>query len=408
MRTSETFDWIVIGGGIHGTYVARELLEAGVPAESLAIVDSYGTLCESFRQKARTCGMETLRSNYVQHVGPSPFGLEQFASARDRENELVPTRNSQPRPTLDLFLDYTEHVIDRFDIGDAVREATVTGLDREDGRIAVETTTDLLRAQRVVLAVGPGERFRRPEWAGNRDRIEHVWDEYALPTDRIESGERVWVVGGGTTAGQFATAIADHAQSVDLCTRRPLEVALREADPVWLNWKRISQEIHTLPPGSRARYERIREARNDGTVPPYLERELDAARNVTVRHDNIRTVADTDDGLLVSCRSGQCMRVDRIFLATGFEPVFDHPFVGALAASLSLARGHRGMPMLDDQTLRWETTAGKESAVAVTGKLAEGSVGPFAGNLPGARRAAERIVPDRPSQSPQRAGAVSD
>jgi len=387
-------DWLVVGGGIHGTYAARELLEAGVPRSELVVLDSHGELLAAFRKQARACGMETLRSNYVQHIGPSSFGLERFAEARYREDELVPTRHSQVRPTLDLFLDYADHVIDRFDLADLVRERTVTGIRREDA-LVVETTEKPVRAERVVLAIGPGNRYRRPDWADVAG-VEHVWDDLRPPTERIDAGETVWVVGGGITAAQFATSIADHAD-VTLCTRHQLQTALREADPKWLNWQYIARELHSLPPGSAARYERLQEARNDGTIPSYLKTELEDSA-VTVHRDEITDVFETDDGLLVSCARESGTTVDRIVLATGFRPVFDHPFVRQLGSSLSLARGYRGMPTLDDDTLAWQTQDGTDSNVIVTGKLAAGSVGAFAGNIPGARRAAERIVDRHPTR----------
>ncbi len=399
-------DWLIVGGGIHGTYIARELREAGVSADDLAVVDSDGELLASFRRKARACGMETLRSNYVQHVGPSPFGLEHFAEANDRDEELVPTHNSQPRPTLDLFLDYAEHVVDRFDLQELVREATVTGI-HGDEPLVVETTAASIEAANVVLAVGPGERFSRPDWARDSERVEHVWDEQTPPAKRVEEGERVWVVGGGTTAAQFATSVTDRAGSVVLCSRHPLRVALREADPKWLNWQHIAKELHSLPAGSQARYDRIRDARNEGTVPPYLERKLDGSANLERRHEEITGVVETDDGLLLTGQRETGHRADRIVLATGFEPVSDHPFVDRVADSLDLERGYRGMPVLDDDTLAWRTQNGDCSRVFVTGRLAEGTLGAFAGNIPGARRAAERIVESRLTKNSRRTAAVS-
>lgn len=98
----------------------------------------------------------------------------------------------------------------------------------------------------------------------------------------MDAGETVWVVGGGITAAQFATSIADHAD-ITLCTRHP-------------------------------------------SGPP-------------------------------------C-----------------------------------GRPILADETLAWQTRRGEHSNVLVTGKLAAGSVGALAGNIPGARRAAERIVDQHPTQ----------
>lgn len=389
-QQAEPFEWVVVGGGIHGTYVARELLESGVSHEELAVLDEHGELLASFRRKARACGMETLRSNYVQHVGPSPFGLERFAEARDREDELVPTQHSQRRPTLALFLDYADYVVDRFDLSTCVREATVTGLDR-DGTLVVETDAGAVRTKRVVLAVGQGGRYRRPDWAPDHPRIEHVWDRPTPPAERVDPGEHTVVVGGGITAGQAATTLASAGREVTLWSRHPLQEALREASPEWLNWTHIERELHSLPPGSRARYERVREVRNDGTVPPYLRRELEASA-VERRTGEITAVSPTSSGLLVSGEHATAEGVDRLLLATGFDPVYDHSFVERVADALLLARGHRGMPVLDDATLAWERRDGTTSPVFVTGKLAEGTVGPYAGNVPGARRAAERLV----------------
>lgn len=385
-------EWLVVGGGVHGTYIARELGEAGVDPGELAIVDSHGELLASFRRKARACGTETLRSNYVQHVGPSPFGLERFAEANGRADELVPTRHSQPRPTLALFLDHAAEVADRFDLRELVREATVTGIHR-DGGLVVETTAGSVRATRVVLAVGPGDRFRRPDWARDSSRVEHVWDSHAPPAERVGADERVWVVGGGITAAQFATAAAAEAASVVVCARSQLEIALREANPRWLNWDHITTELHSLPPGSRARHRRVRDARNSGTVPPYLERELHATADIELRRERITAAVETRDGLLLAGERDGGYRADRVVLATGFESAADSPLVERVAASLSLARGHRGVPVLDDDSLAWRRQNGDQSDVFVTGRLAEGSVGPYAGNIPGARRAAERITP---------------
>ncbi len=387
----EQFEWVVVGGGIHGTYVARELLEAGVSREELAIVDDHGELLASFREKARACGMETLRSNYVQHIGPSPFGLETFASARDRDDELVPTQNSQRRPTLDLFLSYAEYVIDQFDLRELVREARLTGLSREE-TLRLETTAGDLQARRVVLAIGPGEECRQPTWMSDDSRVESVWERSVRPEKRVGTDEHVVVVGGGITAGQTATALSDQAEQVTLWSRRPLREALREADPRWLNWDHIERELHALPPGSSERFERVKTARNDGTVPPYLRREIAKRESVSLRSEPVTEVYPAEAGLLVAGTDTTLDGVDRILLATGFDPVYDRPVVERVAKSLSLARGHRGLPILDDETLAWMTSDGEPSNVFVTGKLAEGTVGPYAGNIPGARRAAERLV----------------
>lgn len=387
-----TRDVLVVGAGIHGTYLARELLGAGLDRERLAILDRRGEFLGAFREKARACGMESMRSTYVQHVGTDPFGLETFAEARGRESELRPTPNHPQRPSLRLFLDHTEFVVDRNGLDELLETRTVTGIDRTGDALTVRTETEPLRARNVALAIGPGDRYRRPPWANGIDRVEHVWDAEEPPASRTE-GETVWVIGGGVTAGQFATAACDTAGDLTLCVRGSIREATTEADPRWINWRHIEREIHSLPPGSKARCDRVRKARNDGAMPGYLAREIRETEAITIRRDEVETAAATGDGSVrLLSERGRTETVDRVVLATGFEPPGNRPLVGAIADSLGLQRGRRNLPVLDDRSLAWLRRDGRPSRLFVTGALASTSVGPLAGNVHGARRAAERIV----------------
>ncbi len=396
-----TFDWLVVGAGIHGTYIARELLESGIERERVALLDRSGEFLGAFKRKARACGMDALRSTFVQHVGPDPFGLETFAEGRGRGDELRPTPNHPPRPSLALFLDHAEHVIERSDLGRLLRERTVTGIEYAAEGYAVGTDDGTVRARNVVLAVGPGDRYRRPDWASNADGIEHVWDADERPERRIKSDERVCVIGGGVTAGQFATSVADTAGEVLLRVREPIEESTTEADPRWINWRHIERQLHSLPPGSKARYERVQEARNGGTMPTYLARKVREAANVRVRRGEVMTASAGEGRHSVLSEDGGIDRVDRIVLATGFRPVYDRPLVGAIADSLGLERGYRGVPVLEDTTMAWRRHDGRHSRLFVTGALAACTAGPLAGNIHGARRAADRIVGETTTLTPK-------
>lgn len=72
--------------------------------------------------------MKALRSSYVHHLGTEPFGLDNFAEATDREDELVPTVDDPPRPTLGLFLDYVDHVIDSRELDSLHHQVTVESI----------------------------------------------------------------------------------------------------------------------------------------------------------------------------------------------------------------------------------------------------------------------------------------
>ncbi|MFC4247801.1 FAD/NAD(P)-binding protein [Natribaculum luteum] len=387
------FGCIIVGGGIHGTYLAQRLLEdAPFDRSDVLIVDPHDRLLASFREKAKACGMEALRSTFVHHVGTEPFGLESFAEANDREDELVPTVDYPPRPSLDLFLDYSDYVIDRKNLGSLHRRAAVDAIhELPDGTgLRLETTEGPIDTNYCILAIGHGGHYRWPDWAAGLDGVEHIWEGF----DPDASADRTIVVGGGITAAQLACELSE-TESVTLLSRHPLEWEVSEADPPWINWSHVEETLHIHPPGSSDRFEVISDARNAATIPPYLYQELGNRINegeLTLAQGAVDSATVEDGSVRLSLDHGLQLLGDRVVLATGFEPVFDHPFVDRIADELELARGYRGMPVLDDDTLAWQRDDGWFVPLYVSGALALGAVGPYAPNIPGARRAGDRIT----------------
>ncbi len=392
-NSPRTFDCAIIGGGIHGTYLLQRLLEDGPFERSrICVIDPHERLLTSFRAKTRVCGMDSLRSTFVHHVGTEPFGLENFAEANDRENELVPTVDYPPRPSLDLFLDYSEYVVDRNDLQSLHHQASVTAIHElpETQGLKLETTTGPIEADHCILAIGQGDRYRWPDWATDLDHVEHVWGEF----NHERSVDRTIVVGGGITATQLACELSE-TQSVALLSRHPLEWELSEADPRWINWSYIKENLHTHPPGSSNRFDVLSDARYTATVPPYLYATFEQRTNngaLSIVQGDVESAVADDASVRLFLDHGLQLVGNRVVLATGFEPVFEHPFVERIAEDLELARGHRGMPILDDDTLAWQSNDGHFVPLYVTGALAQGTVGPFATNIPGARRAGDRIL----------------
>ncbi len=385
---------VIVGGGIHGTSLLQRLLdETALDREDVLVVDPHDRLLASFRRKARACEMDELRSTFVNHVGTEPFGLETFAESRDRADELLPTPGYPRRPSLSLFLDHAEYVIDRRELAALHRQTAVEAIRESDGpggSLVLETTDGRIRTRNCVLAIGHGGRYRIPEWAEGIDAISHVWDGF----DSDEPADETIVVGGGITAAQLATCLAER-ERVTLLARHELEEATIEADPRWINWNHIERQLHRYPAGSRERLDTIRDARNDGTIPPRLFDRVEAATNdgrLSIRHGDVESARVVDGQVRLLSPNAGCCSADRVALATGFEPVFEHPFVGRIAATLGLERGYRGLPVLDDETLAWQRRSGTGSPIFVTGALAASAVGPFAGNVAGARRSADRIT----------------
>lgn len=381
--------FVIVGGGVHGTYLLNRLSREYDHGD-LAVVDPEPRFLAAFRRRASACGMSELRSPFVHHVGRDPFDLETFAEGAGREDELVPTEGYPPRPTLSLFLDHADHVVDRRELGECHVRARVTDIASEAAGLCVGTTAGELRAERVVLAVGHGPPSL-PGWACSG--VDHVWADTAMSADdavtspvAADGGRAAApdiVVGSGSTAVQ--TAI-EHGPET-LLTRHSLRTAVTEAEPPWVNWPHIERTLHCHPPGSKARLETVRAARNDGTVRPGLCERLDAS-DVSVEIGTVESAVSTGSEVLLRLADGRTMRAGTVGCATGFEPARRRPFVREIADSLGLERGYDGIAVLDDATLEWR---GATDGVHVTGALAAGTVGPFAGNVIGARRAAERI-----------------
>lgn len=389
-------EYAVVGGGIHGTHVAHRLVgETDLEPAELAILEPRGELLASFREKARACGMDTLRSPFVHHLGVEPFGLRDFAEARDREDELRPAPNHPRRPSLSLFLDHARHAIERSGIDTAVVEAAATGIDREDGWLRIGTDAGPIRAERCVLAVGQGPP-RKPDWArGLGDApISHVWDE-SVPVDEREPSGRVCVVGGGVTAAHLAVNLAERVP-VTLLARHDLRPEQVEADPPWINWRRMENRLHPLPPGSEARLERVRRAHNTGSVPPSLLREVEAASDrgeLRVRRGEVGSARASGGEVVLRLADGSVDRFRGVICATGFGDAAAHPLVRDVSNSLGLETGAGGLAVLDDDSLEWRSAEGSGgSGVFVTGALGALTLGPLAGTIAGARRSGDRLV----------------
>lgn len=110
----QPYEYVIVGGGIHGTYLTNYLLTKTEHSHrDIRLVEPRERLLASFATKAHQCGMRTLRSTFVHHIDTEPFSLESFAEGADRGDELVSTENHPNRPTLELFLDHARYVIDR-------------------------------------------------------------------------------------------------------------------------------------------------------------------------------------------------------------------------------------------------------------------------------------------------------
>jgi cation diffusion facilitator CzcD-associated flavoprotein CzcO len=224
--------------------------------------------------------------------------------------------------------------------------------------------------------------------------VTHVW-EPGFDVEAIDEMSTVGVVGGGITAAQLATTLAQPGRSVVLFARSQFRVETLEASTDWMHFSGAIEELHEHPPGSRARAELVSEARYDGTMPPYVFRRLQRARErerIDLERSEIMVATEAGGTVVVTCRDGSAFCLDELVCATGFGLPYDGELFRQLRQQSTLQTGYRGAPVLDDDTLRWMRQDETPSRVAVSGVAAQQVLGPFASNVIGARRAGELIV----------------
>ncbi len=382
-----TFDWLIVGGGIHGVHIAARLIgEADVDPARLRIVDPGTRLLERWRGCTSTTGMTHLRSPSVHNLDLNPWSMLKSAGGRKRRKSgLFATPND--RPNLQFFNDHCDKVIEDFGLDSVhLRASAVSCAVECDGvRVGLSTGAEISTAN-VVLAIGAGDQPLWPEWAPmNESRVHHIFDPHfdGWPSTK----EAIAVVGGGISGAQVALRLVKEGHEVHLVSRHELREHQYDSDPGWLGPRKMTG-FEKEKDHDRRRI-MITDARHKGSVPPDVRRALRSA----IHHQELHWYQeeihgfDVEDGCIrMRLQQGIQIEVQRVLLATGFS---GHRPGGALIDQLiqsaSLPCASCGYPIVD-KALRWHPR------VYVSGPLAELELGPSSRNISGARRAAERLV----------------
>ena len=383
-------EWLIIGGGVHGTHLSLALLRAaGVPHDRLTVLDPWDEPLARFFRFTEATGMSYLRSPAVHHLDLRPYALRAFAK-RGHGKRIARFVAPYDRPGLAFFRAHCESVVRSHGLSQIRARATALRLDRVDAGFRVDTDRGALVARRVVAAVGLGDQPCWPEWAAAlraSGRVQHVFDGPA-PLEMTRAGERVLVIGGGITAGQLACSLLDRGALVTLVSRHEPRVHRFDSDPIWLGPAGLTG-FHAEP-NPDARRHVIQAARRRGSMPPELDHRIriEAHRGRLARRTGDVTRAELDRADLrveLSSDAG-AVTADRIVLATGFLP---HRPGGAFLDDAIAAQGlpcaRCGYPILS-RRLEWAP------GLFVSGPLADLELGPAARNIAGARAAAERIL----------------
>ncbi len=206
--------WLIIGGGIHGVYLANLLAHLpGSGHERIRILDPHATLLNDWQRNTANCGMAYLRSPATHNIDRPILSLYRFAKTHGERSRaaFIPPYN---RPSLELFRHHTQQVITANRLTRLHIRGRAQRLKREGRVLIVETTGPTLRTRRVLLAIGMGEQPCWPSWASRLKqrgaRIGHVFDPGFNRRDWGHA-ERTVVLGGGITAVQTALKLSQES-----------------------------------------------------------------------------------------------------------------------------------------------------------------------------------------------------
>ena len=383
-------EWLIIGGGIHGTYFSNLLVhEAGVQPSDIRVLDPHRRPLFLWNRHADACGMRHLRSPSTHNIDIPVLSLYRYAKrgTDDGGEDFIPLYN---RPSVDLFRRHCRFVFDTR----GLEKLRITGrarvLHREGKHLTVDTEAERIRARKVLLAIGLTEQPRWPGWAKrlafSGAPVAHVFSPGFQRTVGPSSAQTI-VIGGGLSALQTALALhSERSGPVTVLSRHRLREIPFDFDPCWIGPKCMRGFVR-IPPENRPPI--IDAARRPGTAPAEVMAEFRSAlsgRRLSFFLDRVVDAAFDKETVRLRTAGGNELPATRLVLATGFDD--RRPggrFIDRAVKDLSLPTAAAGYPLVGDD-LAWDR------GLFVTGPLAELRVGPCARNIVGARNAGRLLL----------------
>ena len=387
MNSHKNFDWLIVGGGIHGVHIAARILESlNNPQPKIGIIDPWPSLMYRWHQCTSATGMSHLRSPAVHNLAIDPFDLQKFAGKRARYKQVY-FKQPYSRPSTKFFKKHSDLVIEKYKLDDFHIKAKVEKIHLSGDHVAMETTGGLnLEAKKGVLALGSSERLNIPDWALNKPNFYHIFSEdFVWPNNN--GGEGLIIVGGGITAIQAALYASDLGFKVHMVARHELRQHQFDSDPGWLGPKYMSGFLKEKC--YKVRRSMIARARHRGSAPQELVvsiRKRIAEGKIAFHKANIEKAESSEQGVTLYCDHDTEVNAQKVLLATGFKK--DRPggqLIDHLLSDYCLPTAACHYPILGSD-LRWHPH------LFVSGPLAELEIGPTARNISGARSAAKRIL----------------
>jgi cyclohexanone monooxygenase len=340
----DTVDAVIVGAGFAGLYMLHKLRGLGFSAIVFETADGVGGTWYWNRYPGARCDVESI--NYSYSFDPD---LEQ-------EWEWSERYATQPE-----ILRYANHVADRFDLRRDIRFGTrveSAAFDEQEQRWRVTTDRgDHVSAQHVVMAVGCLSTSKMPEIPGVDDFRGNWYHTGHWPHEGVDfTGQRVGVIGTGSSAIQSIPIIATQASDLTVFQRTPnfslpaknapldpdMYAALRARYPEHRQEARESgfgvpnpapekSALEVTPEEREVRYEEGFEAGSlVGMLLAYNDLITDKDANDTAAEyvrSRIRQIVDDPDVAETLCPKDHPLGTKRPCLDTGYYATYNLPHV---------------------------------------------------------------------------------
>ena len=394
-------DWIVVGGGVHGTYISNYLIKlGGTSPDKLRVIDPHEAPLSIWKRCTHNTGMEYLRSPGEHNIDVGPGALIRFALQRPGSGSQLYSKFN--RPTLRLFNAHCDHVIDQRSLESLRYRASALSLQRTANGFILHTDCGELESKRVILSIGASDCLSIPVWAESLRKagapVYHVFSE-DFASYRKQQWSKAVVIGGGISGAQLALDLSkERPGKVVLIHARKLQTYQFDADPCWLDSRCLKTLRREADFAERRRI--VERSRHWGSFPEEIRKQLDAAikrEALSCVEGNVVCALGDSNSIELELSTGAHLECDFVALATGFERCLPGgKFLQTTIKTLELNCAPCGFPKTDE-FLRWS------DGLFVTGPLAELVIGPASRNIIGARLAAERIFKAiRPARSKPR------
>jgi cation diffusion facilitator CzcD-associated flavoprotein CzcO len=209
MSEPQTVDAVVVGAGLSGLYQLYRLRELGLTARVLETADDVGGTWYWNRYPGARCDVESLSYSYS------------FSPELEQEWTW-----SEKYPTQPEILRYINHVADRFDLRrDITFNTRVTSAAYDEVKRRWLVITDsgaVVDTQFLIMATGCLSTSKTPEVPG-LDRFQgRTYHTGHWPHEGVDfSGQRVGVIGTGSSGIQSIPIIAEQAADLTVFQRTP-------------------------------------------------------------------------------------------------------------------------------------------------------------------------------------------